>query len=129
MIRRSLYVGDDLFTISDSELRATSLVSYATTWSAPLHQTEILTKEGACTLDGDALPWLRVAASGEEIWCRPEYQSRGTACPPADRALTSRRCDLDGSRSFDALLTDAVAPCGNVSCADEVVYNPCRMWF
>jgi len=132
LVRRSLYVGDDLFTVSDGELRATSLSSYVTTWSAPLHHTEILAKEGGCTLDGVSLPWLRVAASGDDIWCIPADAARygyRQSCRPSDTALTNHRCDNDGYRSFQALLTDAVAPCGNVSCADEVVYNPCTMWF
>uniref|UniRef100_A0A7S2BRP2 Uncharacterized protein n=1 Tax=Haptolina brevifila TaxID=156173 RepID=A0A7S2BRP2_9EUKA len=124
-IRRSLYVGDDLFTVSDSEVRATSLMSFSSTWETSLYEPEVLAKEGSCTLNDAPLPWLRVAASGDDIYCSGRYQ----ACRPADTALRNRFCNGDGSRSFEALLSGAIAPCGNFSCADEVVYNPCKIWF
>ena len=133
-IRRSLYIGDDLFTVSDSELRATSLTSYQTNWSASLFNVEVLAKEGSCTLDGAPLPWLRVAASGADVYCDESDTWRtvlpsGRRCHPSDTELRDKRCDGDGYRSFDNLLSEAVAPCGNVRCADQVVYQPCMKWF
>jgi hypothetical protein len=127
-VRRSLYVGDDLYTLSDNELRATSLTSYTEVWRTALHQPEVLAAEGTCTLDGAPLPWLRVAASGDDIWCDSRY---GRTCDPADPALSQRTCSSAGSRSFDALLNNAIAPCGNLSCVppENVSYHPCRMWF
>lgn len=152
-IRRSLYIGDDLFTISDGEVRATSLTTFASTWSTPLHVREELTKEGTCTLDGAALPWSRVAASGSDIYAyncpspttNPEPKAPSTVsvgrrlsyytppssstCTGADHALRNRQCTSAGSRSFSALLNDAVSSCGNYTCSETTSYNDCMLWF
>ena len=41
---------------------------YTTEWSTPLHEAEMLAREGICTLDGNPLLWSRVAASSDDIW-------------------------------------------------------------
>mmetsp|Transcript_47482 Transcript_47482/g.78580 ORF Transcript_47482/g.78580 Transcript_47482/m.78580 type:complete len:838 (+) Transcript_47482:50-2563(+) len=126
MIRRSLYIGDDLYTISDGEVRATSLTSFTTgEWGAPLLEREVLVREGACSLEDVPLSWQRVAASGKDIYCNGLY----SPCRPADWALRDRECSSNGRRSFEALLNCAVAPCGNMTCVEEVRYNPCSLWF
>lgn len=68
-VRRSLYIDDQLFTISDGEIRATSLTSYALLWTSPLHLRESLAREGACTINGEPISWERTAASGPAIFC------------------------------------------------------------
>jgi len=127
-VRRALYIGDDLYTVSDNELRATSLTTFTEAWRTPLHHAEVLAAEGTCTLDGAPLPWLRVAASSDDIYCEARYSS---VCRPADVALRRRVCSSAGSGSFSALLSNAVAPCGNASCVppENVSYHPCHTWF
>ena len=58
-VRRALYIGDELFTVSDGEVRATSLAHWGEAWRAPLHVRQPLAAEGTCSLDGAPLPWAR----------------------------------------------------------------------
>jgi len=127
-IRRSLYIGDELYTLSDAEVHATSLVNFSPTWRADLHRREVLATGGRCTVDGEPLNWTRVAASGDDIYCRPGRRG----CRPSDVALRQARCDDQGARrSFDMLLYEARAPCGNLSCSGEsaIEYNGCVRWY
>ena len=50
-VRRALYIGDELFTVSDGEVRATSLAHWGEAWRAPLHVRQPLAVEGTCSLD------------------------------------------------------------------------------
>jgi len=126
-IRRSLYIGDDLFTISDGQIVATSLTSFDEEWATPNHEVEVLASEGSCSLNGRSLPWNRVAASSSDIYCVGTRWD-GTRCPVTDSALQGYSCTGDGWRSFESLLHGAVSPCGKLPCAQETVYNPCSMW-
>jgi len=146
-VRRALYVGEQLFTISDGEVRATSLESYAPLWSAPLHLHEPLAADGSCTLDGASLPWARVGASGHDVWCGsvgspplppprppawPDSNGGWPTCEPADRELRYARCpSMVARRSFDALLDSAAACCGTEGCASGcgTAFDGCRVWF
>ena len=128
-VRRALYIGDELYTLSDDEARATSLASYVTTWGEPLHAREVLAREGGCTLGdgGPALNWTRVAAAAPGLYC-------GSSGCKGDRGLREHRCAGDGEyRSYEALLNGASTPCGNLSCADgdvgAIEYNGCALWF
>jgi len=127
-VRRSLYIGDELYTLSDDELRATSMTSWARTWMQPLHVREVLARQGTCTLNGSPIEWARVAASGPDIyWC---YE--GTACL-GDQGLRGYECEPGAYRSMELLLNGALSPCGNLSCtprgAADVEYNQCVVWF
>ena len=147
-MRRALYIGDQLFSISDGEIRATSLSSYLPLWSAPLHTRQTLAVEGGCILDGNALPWDRVAASGSEIYCGyttepppsppspPSYPGSSSwsssPCEPADWPLRNALCTSDASRrSFDVLLYSAASCCGSENCASgcNTTYDGCHVWF
>lgn len=126
-IRRSLYIDDQLYTISDGELRATHMEQWNTTLVLPLHTRETLAAEGSCTLGQDALLWERVAASASDIYCNDEYYWR--PCSPGDRQLGAYTCDANGWMSFNHLLHGARSCCGNSSCACETVYDECQVWF
>eukprot|EP00320_Phaeocystis_rex_P006342 CAMPEP_0119073148 /NCGR_PEP_ID=MMETSP1178-20130426/62731_1 /TAXON_ID=33656 /ORGANISM="unid sp, Strain CCMP2000" /LENGTH=812 /DNA_ID=CAMNT_0007055209 /DNA_START=3 /DNA_END=2441 /DNA_ORIENTATION=+ len=128
-VRRAVRIGDELFTISDDEMRATSLTDWAETWRAPLHVRQPLATEGTCSLDGAPLPWARVAASSEDIYCDHYRQHAGgiagTSCT-ADTNLSRAECvTYSARRTFDSLLSGARAGCG--ACATE--FNACRLWF
>jgi hypothetical protein len=125
--RRSLYIDDQLYTVSDGELRATHMGQWNTTLVLPLHTRETLAAQGSCTLGGDALPWERVAASAPDIYCGDEYYSR--PCGAGDRQLGTYQCDSNGWMSFNHLLHSARNCCGNSTCACETVYDTCRIWF
>ena len=127
-VRRSLYIGDELYTLSDDELRATSMTSWARTWMQPLHVREVLARQGTCTLNGSPIEWARVAASGPDTHGCYE----GTACL-GDQGLNGYECEPGAYRSMELLLNGALSPCGNLSCtprgAADVEYNQCVVWF
>ena len=126
-VRRAVRIGDELFTISDNEVRSTSLINWQQTWRAPLHARQPLAAEGTCSLDGAPLPWGRVAASDANIYCNRYYwQGSGRFVCTADTDLTRAECvTYSTRRTFEHLLSGARAECG--ACAAE--YDGCRLWF
>jgi hypothetical protein len=124
-VRRSLYIGDELYTLSDSQLRATDLNTFAPTWSSPLFERQTLARNGTCSLDGAAVPWDRVAASAD-------YNCGSRSCPDADDALREATCATSAAwQSWRALLGDARTCCGTQDCRNScpVEYNDCINWF
>ena len=156
-VRRSLYVGNGLFTISDSEVRVLELDTFSHSWNAPLHSAQALAREGSCELDGHSLPWSRAAASGPDIWCgslssRRLSESKGVTATPAvpptsshrrrashnpscgnaDRSLRNAECvSYSARRTLSAYLEDAKSCCGTEACASgcNTSFNPCRVWW
>lgn len=129
-VRRAVRIGDELFTISDNEVRATSLINWRQTWRAPLHGRQPLAAEGTCSLDGAPLPWDRVAASDANVYCNNWGRARVSGTDPvgctADTNLTRAECvTYSARRTFDNLLSGARADCS--ACATE--YDGCRLWF
>ena len=129
-VRRAVRIGDELFTISDNEVRATSLIDWRQTWRAPLHGRQPLAAEGTCSLDGAPLPWDRVAASDANVYCNNWGGARVSGTHPvgctADTNLTRAECvTYSARRTFDNLLSGARAGCG--ACVTE--YDGCRLWF
>jgi len=127
-IRRSLYIGDELYTLSDGLLQANSMRDWKTTLALPLHSRQVLAREGSCTLEGQSLPWDRVAASGADIYCASRSYSK-SECGPADRDLVGHVCDRLGRSSFTNLLNGARNCCGNQTCACETSYAQCQIWY
>jgi len=134
-VRRSLYLDDALFTLSDSEVRATSLASLVTTWVAPLHTREVLTAEGSCLLNpseeernSSALPWARVAASGANLW--GHGCSDSSACRFGDSGLQTVLCvNALAWGTYESLLREAASCCGNSTCDCPTRFNDCSIWF
>jgi len=111
-VRRSLYLDDALFTLSDSEVRATSLASLVTTWVAPLHTREVLTAEGSCLLNPS------------------EEERNSSACRFGDSGLQTVLCvNALAWGTYESLLREAASCCGNSTCDCPTRFNDCSIWF
>ena len=131
-ILRSLYIGNDLFTLSEAQVQAHSMQDWQLSWSSPLFETQMLAAEGTCTLDGQPLPWARAAASSPDIHCNETwYKCDAIRFGDSDFALSRVQCDLwsIGGRTFNALLDGAASCCGTYACTCPTQYDKCRVWF